>query len=586
MKVGIVGKGDFGYKIHSKLPKDCEIVFFTGTAYEVSYDIDWVIIASSTNSHYDIAKDFLSRSINVFCEKPLTLDSEHSRELYDIAEINNCKLYVDDIFRYRNEYRENKKKLSIQKNLTFTWKKYGSFKDYIEPNLMYHDLYLLTDLLGEDTPTEIQYSINQVNKKTLKFRYKNRLVKLNYDRLCKNKIKTINKINFNQPTNDALEELLREVLTEKANFDYNKHLTLTAQKLLDTFIKYSPSIAVIGAGIFGITAALELASAGLNVTLYEEQEEILTKASNINQYRIHRGYHYPRSKETAISSKHGGDAFIEKYKCTSPSCKHYYAIASSQTLTTAEQYKNFLDQVGLEYEECSLPQIKPGSVDLIISASEELFDPKALKVACKNYLLESNITVKTSTSFTKDLINNYDYVVNTTYAKYNKILPRKFQQDFQFELCEKPVLKLPKEYKGVSIVVMDGPFTCIDPLGDTDYHVMGNVVHAIHHTNVGKIPKIPQDYLEVLDKGVVKDTPLTKVDTFIEAASSFFANIEKSSYIGSMFTVRTVLPRRDYDDARPTLVKRHTDKLYSLFSGKIVTCVDSAKELVNNILKS
>lgn len=586
MKVGIVGKGDFGHKIHSKLPKDCKIVFFTGTAYEVSYDVDWVIIASSTKSHYGVAKDFLSKGVNVFCEKPLTLDFKLSKELYSIAEINNCKLYVDDIFRYKNEYRENKDSLSIQKNLTFTWKKYGSFKDYIEPNLMYHDLYLLVDLLGEDTPTEIHYSVNQVNRKALKFRYKDKLIKLNYNRLCKNKTKTINKINFNQPTNDALQDLLREVLTEKANFNYNKQITLTAQSLLDIFIKYSPSVAVIGAGIFGITAALELASTGLKVTLYEEQREILTRASNINQYRIHRGYHYPRSKETAISSKHGGDAFIKKYKCTSPICEHYYAIASSQTLTTAEQYINFLDEVGLEYKECSLPQIKPGSVDLIISASEELFDPEALKVACKKQLLESNINVKTNIRFTKDLIRNYDYVVNTTYAKYNEILPSKFQQDFQFELCEKPVLKLPKEYKGVSIVVMDGPFTCIDPLGDTDYHVMGNVVHAIHHTNVGKFPKIPKEYLQVLDRGVVKNTPLTKVHTFIEAASNFFANIEESSYIGSMFTVRTVLPRRDYDDARPTLVKRHTDKLYSLFSGKIVTCVDSAKELVNNILKS
>ena len=62
-------------------------------------------------------------------------------------------------------------------------------------------------------------------------------------------------------------------------------------------------IAVIGAGIFGSTVAVKLAEAGFGVDLYEKEGDILQAASGINQYRLHRGYHYPRSKETALSSK-------------------------------------------------------------------------------------------------------------------------------------------------------------------------------------------------------------------------------------------------------------------------------------------
>ena len=60
-------------------------------------------------------------------------------------------------------------------------------------------------------------------------------------------------------------------------------------------------IAVIGGGIFGVTTAIKLAN-NHDVDLYEKNSDILQNASGINQYRLHRGYHYPRSKDTAFSS--------------------------------------------------------------------------------------------------------------------------------------------------------------------------------------------------------------------------------------------------------------------------------------------
>ena len=54
-------------------------------------------------------------------------------------------------------------------------------------------------------------------------------------------------------------------------------------------------IAVVGGGIFGVSAAVKLARAGHQADLFEKQRDILCAASGINQYRIHRGYHYPRN---------------------------------------------------------------------------------------------------------------------------------------------------------------------------------------------------------------------------------------------------------------------------------------------------
>ena len=130
---------------------------------------------------------------------------------------------------------------------------------------------------------------------------------------------------------------------------------------------------------------------------------------------------------------------------------------------------------------------------------------------------------------------------------------------------------------------MDGPFMCLDPYGTTDYHVLGNVVHAIHETNIGTEPIIKNNILkEYVNSGIIKNPLVTNIDKFIETGKKFFDNFEKLEHIGSMYTVRVVLKDREHDDARPTLVDRDS-KIYTLFSGKIDTCVDASSSLVKRI---
>ena len=112
---------------------------------------------------------------------------------------------------------------------------------------------------------------------------------------------------------------------------------------------------------------------------------------------------------------------------------------------------------------------------------------------------------------------------------------------------------------------------------------MGNVVHAIHSTNVGKFPEYDSKFDELLNKGIVKNPSITNIDKFIDSAKKFFVDIDKLEHIGSMYTFRTVLPNRDKDDARPTLVGKVDDKTFTLFSGKIGTCVTAANDILEFI---
>jgi thioredoxin reductase len=52
---------------------------------------------------------------------------------------------------------------------------------------------------------------------------------------------------------------------------------------------HTQNIAVVGGGIFGVTAAVRFARAGYCVQLFEKAPTLLSAASAINQFRLHRG---------------------------------------------------------------------------------------------------------------------------------------------------------------------------------------------------------------------------------------------------------------------------------------------------------
>jgi D-amino-acid oxidase len=317
--------------------------------------------------------------------------------------------------------------------------------------------------------------------------------------------------------------------------------------------------------------------------LYEKNNDIISQASYINQYRLHRGYHYPRSKDTAIQSQWGEYGFLQEYgdAIVNGDVEHYYAIAKEDSLVNDKQYKKFLDDMNLYHKEKELDFMHKNVVDLIVEVKEFLFDPNKLRDICWDKLNKYDVDVQLDTEFLNS--DEYDYVVNSTYANLNQLLTEDKQKDYQFELCEKPVIKLPKQYKNKSVVIMDGPFMCIDPLGDTGLHVMGNVVHAIHSTNIGKFPKYDSKFDGLLNKGIVKNPSITNIDKFIDSAKKFFIGMDEMEHIGSMFTFRTVLPNKEKDDARPTLVEKTDDNTFTIFSGKIGTCVNAAEEILEYI---
>ena len=589
IKVGLIGYGTWGKILYKKLEKFCEVKFTCRSKDDYMSqlkDVDWVIVSTPNETHYEIVNNCLLFGKNVFCEKPLTLTYEESETLYQVAEIQKVKLYVDDVQNWREVQWD-----LMEENLIERKKKdnfnhsYYTNKDLLY-RLAYHDIYYLyphiknsviEDVIPIDVGNKLQFKV-KFNDISIEFGYDT-----NYDYERMHHINGVSLIG--DGTDDPLHDMLEKVLKEDVDFEYNKEITLFTQGFIDILNKkLFRKIAVVGGGIFGCTTAWKLAKEGYDVTLYEKNNDIISQASYVNQYRLHRGYHYPRSKDTAIQSQWGEYGFLQEYgkAIVNGDVKHYYVIANEDSKVSSKQYIEFLNDLHLEYKKDKLNIIDKDSVSLVVKVKELLFDPEKLKKICWNKLNEYNVDVMLDTEYISSS-ENYNYVINSTYANLNQLTTKDKQKDYQFELCEKPVVKLPKQYKNKSVVIMDGPFMCIDPLGDTGLHVMGNVVHAIHSTNVGKFPKYDEKFDELLNKGIVKNPSITNIDKFIDSAKKFFIDIDKSEHIGSMYTIRTVLPNKDKDDARPTLVEKPDDKTFTIFSGKIGTCVSAAEEILEYI---
>jgi predicted dehydrogenase len=77
-----------------------EIRTTTETDQVFNQDLDALVIATPTSTHYDLAKEALRRGIHTFVEKPLATTSSACRELIEIADRNKAVLFVGHVFLY------------------------------------------------------------------------------------------------------------------------------------------------------------------------------------------------------------------------------------------------------------------------------------------------------------------------------------------------------------------------------------------------------------------------------------------------------------------------------------------------------
>lgn len=335
-------------------------------------------------------------------------------------------------------------------------------------------------------------------------------------------------------------------------------------------------IAVVGGGLFGCTAAIYAARAGHEVHLYEAKPGLMLGATAGTFARLHRGAHYPRDAATGRESRRAEALFRAEYGAAIIDGGHqFYVVPDEGSHVSGEEFRQFLDDEGISFSE----------EDYVFRVQEPRVSLAGLGALVRQRVHDAGVRVHLNTRATPDLRRNFDRIVVAAYSGMNEVL---WQLDcpleeYKFQVVERFVVLLPESFQGVSVVVVDGPFGCIDPLDETPLHIMGHVVYANHVENTGYRPVIPRHLLSLIDRGIIRNPPVSRYKEAVEDLARYIPEVEKAVYVGSSFVVRAVLAHQEKTDARPTLVRHLDEQVSTIFSGKLGTCVAAARAICDSL---
>lgn len=372
---------------------------------------------------------------------------------------------------------------------------------------------------------------------------------------------------------------------------------------------------IIGAGLYGMYAAMFCADRGQHVLVLEYDRAPFQRATYINQARVHMGYHYPRSLTTAVKSAGYFKRFVNDFGfCIHDKFQQIYATSDRFSWTNAEQFQEFCKAAEIRCEEVAVSKyFKPGMCDGAYLTEEYTYDAKILQTHYEKKLHENkNVEVifgaridriiKESDCFRIELeagdCYEAPFVLNASYASVNQVIDKvegevqKEMFDIKYELCEIILCKPSKALEDIGITVMDGPFFSIMPFGRTGFHSLTSVTFTPHVTSYERKPafscqaKYPetqthgrQEFCTQRQLGNCNGCdyrPDTAWPYMSHLANKYMKPDYAYSYVESLFSMKPILKSSEVDDSRPTAIRVMSVKpaFVSVLSGKINTVYD------------
>jgi FAD dependent oxidoreductase len=337
-------------------------------------------------------------------------------------------------------------------------------------------------------------------------------------------------------------------------------------------------IAVAGAGIYGATAAIRLAERGHRVTLFDPLG-VMRAASAINQYRVHSGYHYPRSPETIAETLEARREFIEAFApAIVRNSRHYYAIPREGSRTCPQEYERIMGSHGLPLQACRPAWLNFEYIDRCYEVDENIYDPDLLRSLIESRLPPLGIKFVQSV-FLPEMRGDYDFVV---WATYGMGASRDIFKIAKYQVAEKILIALPAELQGIALVVVDGPFTAFDPYGSSRHSLFGSAEHTNHWTTSDPEEPIPEKYLRVLNRSEFSPVANTRFEAMRRDCCLAVPAAKDAKYIGSRFTLRVVEDNPEHD-RRILYMSDGLPGEIHIFSGKVVSAVKAARMVCEKI---
>ena len=366
---------------------------------------------------------------------------------------------------------------------------------------------------------------------------------------------------------------------------------------------------IIGAGLYGLYAAEYCSNKGEQVLVLEYDREPFSRATYVNQARVHMGYHYPRSLTTAIKSAGYFRRFINDFGfCIHDKFEQIYATSEHFSWTDSKQFVEFCKAADIRCDEVVVGRyFKKGMCDGAFLTEEYTYDAKILQ----NYYLEklekrANVIIKYEARIDKIIKTRASYIIimddkteyespfvlNATYASVNQILEKVENESaekfcIKYELCEIILCKPSQSLKNIGFTVMDGPFFSIMPFGKTGLHSLTSVTFTPHISSYEELPQFScQVGLENKESSCTSKNlgncnlcshrPRSAWAYMSHLANKYILDEYRYIYDKSLFSMKPILKSSEVDDSRPTAIRILSKEptFISVLSGKINTVYD------------
>ena len=274
-------------------------------------------------------------------------------------------------------------------------------------------------------------------------------------------------------------------------------------------------VAIIGAGFYGLMIGKFLQKK-YDVTIFESENDIMTKASAQCQMRIHSGMMYPRNLKTALQCIKTFKPFMLKFKdAIVNDFKSYYCIANDSNIST-EEFKRTIKTLGLPSK-----QIKNeffSNVDSVFECEEYTFDFNKIK----NILSNQNIVLNTRIESLEQL-KGFDKIFICTYSEIPNILNNfnlPIIENFKTVNTEKIFFK--DNFDRFAVCVVDGNYftTMCLPNSDVKTLTATDLTTDVINTNYKNAFKRVESFIPNIELNYIKSTFCSK--SYIEGQRSCF----------------------------------------------------------------
>jgi len=360
---------------------------------------------------------------------------------------------------------------------------------------------------------------------------------------------------------------------------------------------------ILGAGIFGLYAAQKLSQKkNRSIVVVDRDPMPFSRASFVNQARVHNGYHYPRSEATAAKAAEYFTRFNSTFSfAINSSFKQIYAVAKEGSQVSAEQFEGFSKRIGIWLKRVPDNEyFLDGKVSSAYETRESSFDHAKIrdyflreidKRTSVDFLYSKKIIGITRAHhayeilFDDDTVIETGFVLNVSYSGVNQIITIAGFPTFpiKYEQCEIILCKPSSQLKSLGITVMDGLFFSTMPFGDGSIHSLSSVRHTPHLVSYNSLPFFQcqrlNDDCNELSLSNCNTCRFRPVSAWNEMSTLFGQFIKKEyslSYVRSLFSMKPILLSSEANDSRPTLIMKHSSSptFVSVLSGKISTIFD------------